>query len=70
MTDAGLEHLTNVEGLQVQGLNLSLTQVTDAGLEHLKGALEVRLLQSLESLVTDTGVEALKRALPGCEIDH
>ncbi len=45
-------------------------QVSDSGLEHLKGLNELQLLFLRNTLVTDAGVEKLKRALPNCEIRH
>ena len=35
-------------------------QVTDAGLEHLKGLANLRVLQLLNTKVTDAGLEHLK----------
>ena len=38
VTDAGLEHLAGLTNLQ-KGLNLTLTQITDAGVAELQKAL-------------------------------
>ena len=53
----------------LQPLRLSYTQVTDAGLVHLKG------LTNLESLalasrtqITDAGITELQTTLPNCKI--
>jgi hypothetical protein len=57
-TDADLEHLKGLTGLQV--LVLSDTQVTDAGLEHLKGLTGLQYLHLWGMRVTDAGLEHLK----------
>ena len=44
------------------------TQVTDAGLEHLKGLTNLQLLWIAKTQVTDEGVKKLQQALPNCEI--
>ena len=46
------------------------TQVTDVGLEHLKGLTSLRELLLFETQVTDEGVANLQRALPNCMITH
>ena len=46
------------------------TQVTDAGLEHLKGMTNLRYLHLGDTQVTDAGVNELKKALPNCRIDR
>jgi len=43
-------------------------QVTDAGLEHLKGLTNLRTLHLQHTQVTDAGVNELKKALPNCKI--
>jgi hypothetical protein len=47
---------------------LTSTQVTDAGLEHLKGLTSLKLLVLPDARVTDAGVTELKKALPNCHI--
>jgi hypothetical protein len=44
--------------------NCESTQVTDAGLVHLKGLTKLIELALNGTQVTDTGVEELERALP------
>ena len=43
-------------------------QVTDAGLEHLKGLTNLTSLSLGNTKMTPAGVEALRKALPKCEI--
>ena len=50
--------------------NQEFTQVTDAGLEHLKGLTSLRSLQLHRIQVTDEGVKKLQQALPKCWIEH
>jgi hypothetical protein len=49
-------------------LDLSNTQVTDAGLEHLRGRTNLRRLHLVNTQVTPEGVKRLQEALPKCEI--
>jgi len=57
-TDADLEHLKGLTGLQ--HLSLGGTQVTDAGLEHLKGLTALQELNLAGTHVTDAGLQHLK----------
>ena len=50
-------------------LNLSGTQVDDAGVEHLKKLTKLTNLSLLETKLTSTGIAELKQALPNCKID-
>ena len=52
----------------VETLDLSRTQVSDAGLEHLKGLTSLTALDLSGTQVTDEGVEALKAAIPGLRV--
>ena len=52
----------------LQGLDLSSTQTTDAGLEHLKGLTNLEFVLLYKTNVTDEGVKKLQKALPNCEI--
>ena len=45
---------------QLRRLNLSKTQIADAGLGHLKGLAQLQGLLLSETQVTDTGLEHLK----------
>jgi len=65
VTDAGLTHLKGLTNLRL--LMLGHTRVTDAGLENLKGLTRLRRLNLVSTGVTDAGVQALKKALPGVE---
>ena len=47
-----------------------VTQVTDAGIEHLKGLTKLLGLDLRATHVTDAGVEELKSALPNLRIDR
>ena len=53
---------------QLQVLDISRTKVTDAGLEHLKGLIQLKRLNLWGTKVTDAGVSELKKALPNVEI--
>ncbi len=43
-------------------------QVKDAGLEHLKGLMQLKKLVLHDTKVTDKGVKRLQEALPNCKI--
>jgi Leucine Rich repeat len=59
ITDGDLEMLGQVPGLQT--LDLSLTRITDLGLEHLKSLAEVRDLNLYYcEFLTDVGIARLK----------
>jgi len=49
-------------------LRLYCTQITDAGLEHLKRLNKLKWLSLDGTQVTDAGVKKLKQALPNCQI--
>ena len=55
--------MTNLSSLYLWG-----TQVTDAGLVHLKGLTNLICLELAEARGTDAGVAELQRALPNCKI--
>jgi hypothetical protein len=48
----------------------SWAQVTDAGLEHIKGLTRLRNLSLKDTRVSDEGVKELQEALPNCEISY
>ena len=52
----------------MQELGLGLTQVTDAGLIHLKGLTKLKWLHLDDTQVTGAGVADLEKALPNCKI--
>ena len=47
---------------------LSKTEVTDAGLEHIKGLTKLEMLDLRKTRVTDEGVKRLEEGLPDCLI--
>jgi hypothetical protein len=49
-------------------LNLEENEITDAGLEHLRGLTALESLNLSLTRVTDEGVAKLKQALPKCKI--
>ena len=58
VTDAGLEHLQGLIGLQ--WLSLSASGVTDAGLRHIGGLTNLATLDLDDTSVGDAGLEHLK----------
>lgn len=52
----------------LQYLDLSRTQVTDAGLVSLKGLTGLRRLYIGDTQVTDAGIEQLWKSLPNVEV--
>ena len=50
-------------------LNLQQTNVTDAGLEHLTGLTNLKLLWLNGTQVTDERVKEFQQALPNCVIE-
>jgi len=60
------EHLSH---LSFQGpLDFGRTQITDAGLAHLKGLTNLQELKLIYTPVTDEGIADLRRALPNCNL--
>jgi hypothetical protein len=51
--------------VKVSGDNL-----TDGGLEHLKGLTNLQKMSFSNTGVTDEGVKNLQQALPNCKIEH
>jgi hypothetical protein len=49
-------------------LSLWNTQVSDAGLKHLKGLSRLRYLNLNGTLVTEEGIADLRRAIPGLTV--
>jgi cytochrome b561 len=64
--DAGMAHLTTVRGLV--SLNLVNTKVGDAGLKKLTELPMLRRLYIWRSLVSPTGIAALRRDRPGLQL--
>ena len=63
-----LKHVKELTNLAY--LDLSETQIADAGLDDLKGLTNLAFLDLREAQVTDEGVKKLQQALPNCEISH
>jgi len=66
ITDAGLEHLKELQGLEV--VDLSGTPITDEGLKHLKEIPTLKFVMLTNTRVSPTGVNELKSALPECTV--
>lgn len=54
--------------MKLEELSLRDTQITDAGLEHLKGLTRLRALDLQGTKVSGDGIRSLQRALPDCVI--
>ncbi len=67
VTDAGMATLGQLTGLTRLTLS-ELPGVTDAGLASLCGLTRLKMLYVTHSPVSDTGIAALKQALPGVRI--
>ncbi|MBL69211.1 MAG: hypothetical protein CMO74_12315 [Verrucomicrobiales bacterium] len=57
-----------LEGGDVVGLNLDDTKVSDEALAQLHGLAKLRWIGLVRTEVTADGVEALRKALPGCTV--
>ena len=53
---------------EIVEVNLNYTDITDAGLVHLKALTSLQTLELDQTQVTDAGVARLQEALPDCEI--
>ncbi|MEO2031138.1 MAG: hypothetical protein ABGZ35_03530 [Planctomycetaceae bacterium] len=49
-------------------INLNGKQITNAGLEHLKGLTNLTSLNLSKTQITDAGLAEIKAALPNCDI--
>ena len=65
--DYRLKDLVGMTKLKV--LDLSRTQVTDAGMKHLAGMKNLEWLSLDDTQVTAEGVAKLRKAFPKCQID-
>jgi hypothetical protein len=52
----------------LEDLNLSSTQITDAGLVHVKGLTRLTKLNLSSTQVTDAGIQQLKQSLPKLDV--
>lgn len=66
-TNDQLEYLKNVPKLEVIGLRYN-PKITDAGIPHLKKLTKVKSLDLTSCGLTESGIEELKKLLPGCQI--
>lgn len=66
ITDAGLKELAQLRNLGE--LYIGRTKITDAGLKHLAALRNLRILNVRGTRVTPAGVKALRKALPGCDV--
>ena len=64
-TGAELDHVVHLKRLFLGG-----TQITDAGLVHLRGLKRLQELEVGNTRVTDTAVRELQRALPNLKISR
>ena len=69
VTDADLIQLENTWP-ELEHLVLWQCEITDAGLEHLKGLSHLRTLGLWDFDRTDEGVKRFQQALPNCKIEH
>ena len=53
---------------EIVGVDVSGTQITDAGLEQLEDLTQLQELSLSDTQITDAGVAELQKALPNCEI--
>ncbi len=67
VTDAGLAHLVGLKRLEYLGLRGNA--ITDAGVEHLAKLKSLRKLLIAETKLSPKGIEALRTALPNCEVE-
>lgn len=65
ITDAGLAYLKRMPLIELDAAD---TQITDAGLDSLKNQSKLTLLSLTKTKTTPAGREALRKALPECEI--
>ena len=54
----------------METLSLYITDITDAGLEHLKGLTNMKKLVLINTRITDAGVAELQQSLPKCRVSH
>ena len=54
---------------QLNNFDLYNTKTTDVGLVHLKGVTNLKVLNLMDTQVTDTGITELKQALPELHIE-
>ena len=52
----------------LEGLDLTNTQITDVGLTHLSSLTKLNYLWLIGTRVTDEGIEKFQETLPSCKI--
>jgi uncharacterized membrane protein len=67
ITDAGIAQLKDLKYLEY--INLFDTKITDAGIKELAKLKGLKKIYCWQTKVTQAGVDALKKALPGVEVD-
>jgi hypothetical protein len=66
VTDAGLTHLSNLG--ELSELQLDSAAITDVGVATLLRHSRLKLLNLYHTLVTASGFDSLRKALPSCQI--
>lgn len=70
-TAAADRHLTHLKGIpNIYALNLRRTQVTDSGLLEIESLQTLRYLTVADSLVTNAGIERLRRVRPDINLER
>jgi hypothetical protein len=69
VTDTQLKELTSsLAWIRRLDLDLHGNSITDEGLQHIRHLKNTKRLRLANTLVTDVGVEQIKRDLPGVEV--
>jgi hypothetical protein len=67
ITDAGIRSLERMD--ELEELDLQRSRISDNGLKHLKRLTSLRHLHLADTRVTEAACDALRRALPKCDIE-
>ena len=67
VSDTGFAKLAGLTALTE--LRLARTDLTDASVATLSGFRNLRYLDAYHTLITEPGIERLKKALPACRIN-
>lgn len=68
ISEAGLGHLASLPKLEL--LNVAGMPLTDASMEHLKGIKNLKAVDVNGTKVTEAGAQALRAALPQCNVQN